>query len=192
MGSKFGVVLADPPWSFKAWSSHGQTRTPDAHFATMTMQELQALDVRSVCKRDAVCFLWVTFPHLEAGLQTMRSWGFRYSTGLPWVKMRSGRPTIGTGYRLRGVAELLLLGVRGTVPKPSTARAGVILCPRGRYAAKPHDQYEFCEQYPGPYIELFARQHPSRPGADWTAVGLELTGRDIREDLRILREGENR
>ena len=27
---KFGVILADPPWSFRSWSDKGRNRCPDA------------------------------------------------------------------------------------------------------------------------------------------------------------------
>ena len=56
-----------------------------------------------------------------------------------------------------------------------------------RHCAKPEAiQDEIKRLVPGPYLEMFAR----RPRPGWTCIGGEVTGRDIREDLALLRDAQ--
>lgn len=83
---KYSVIYADPPWSYKAWDKGGNGCALN-HYGTMTKQDIFNLPVGNLAAKDCTLFLWVTFPCLEQGLETMRKWGFTYKTlGFCWVK----------------------------------------------------------------------------------------------------------
>lgn len=184
---KFKVILADPPWVFRSWSDKGQGRSPDAHYRTMSMDDIKNLDVASVADDNSVLFLWTTWPNIADAVQVMSCWGFKYCTGLPWVKMKRDKAgemqlQMGLGYRLRSCSEPLLIGIRGKVPKPIKASLGIVISSRQAHSEKPFGQYHFAEQYPEPRLEMFAR--PSlMPPEGWYQIGNEITGNDISYDL---------
>ncbi len=51
-------------------------KSPDRHYATMTPSQIAALPVESIAADDAILALWVTSPHLEIGMDTIKAWGF--------------------------------------------------------------------------------------------------------------------
>jgi N6-adenosine-specific RNA methylase IME4 len=47
----------------------------------------------------------------------MRTWGFQFKTGGPWIKRAgNGNSAMGTGYVLRSAAELFLIRTLGAGP----------------------------------------------------------------------------
>ena len=46
----------------------------------MNVEDIYGLDIQSIAADDCILFLWVTFPCLEQGLETIRRWGFTYKT----------------------------------------------------------------------------------------------------------------
>lgn len=189
---KFKVILADPPWTFNVRSSRGENRSASNHYDCMSTADILGIGpmVADVAHKNAVMFLWATNSQLPEALDFMAACGFKYKSLLTWVKMTKDntRPAIGTGYRFRNTTEQLLLGVKwdgvkegkSWSPAPHQRKRGVILSPRGKHSAKPDEQWDFIEIYPGPYLELFARQE--RPG--WVSLGNELgEGLDIRKSL---------
>jgi hypothetical protein len=58
---KFGVILADPEWSFEPWSrTTGMDRAADNHYPTSCTEVIAARDVPSIAADDCVLFLWAT------------------------------------------------------------------------------------------------------------------------------------
>ena len=190
------VLLADPPWEYRAWSKK-ESRTADSHYPTMPIEDLCAMrpQIDDLAGDNAALFLWGTPPTLgEFAFRIMEAWGFRYLTfGLVWVKLdkkprpsaktsdyplvltHSGfhKPFLGLGHYTRSNVEVALLGVRGraAVDKKVT-ESQLIMCPRREHSRKPDEQYGKIERlYPDAdrKIELFARQQ--RPG--WEAIGNE-------------------
>lgn len=164
---KFGVILADPEWSFDVWSEDtGQDRAAANHYPTSTIEVIKSRPVASIAADECVLGLWATVPKLPAALDVMREWGFTYVSQIVWVKDR-----IGTGYWFRNNHEILLIGKRGAPPKPAdgTQWRSAIEAPRGAHSEKPDFQYEFFETFFSgwPAIELNARR--ARPG--WESWG---------------------
>jgi N6-adenosine-specific RNA methylase IME4 len=151
---KYGLVYADPPWRYE----HSETQARDLanQYPTLSLEEICAIRVPSICLEDCLLFLWVTSPKLEEGLFVMRSWGFEYRTSMVWVKDK-----IGMGYYARQQHEWLLIGKKGKppVPSPSDRPSSIINAPRQEHSLKPGITYEIIEKmYPVmPKIELFAR-----------------------------------
>jgi N6-adenosine-specific RNA methylase IME4 len=163
---RFGVIYADPPWSFETWSENGKDRSAENHYACSPLTAIMKLDVQSIAAKDCVLFMWATAPMLCEALAVMDYWRFTYKSHMIWLKDR-----IGTGYWFRNVHELLLVGVRGDIPAPAmgTQAPSVIDVLRGAHSEKPEYFHLIIEEYfPNlPKIELFANVW--RPG--WTTWG---------------------
>ncbi|ARB05726.1 DNA methyltransferase [Synechococcus virus S-ESS1] len=172
----YGVIYADPPWSFKTYSNRDEGTVPhrssEAPYRSMTAEQLVLLPVEEVAAKDCVLHMWVISSHIDQALALGRAWGFTFkSLGLVWVKTQKGdpeTPKMGMGKWFRQEVEMCLLFTRG---KPSRASAGVrqtILEPAREHSRKPDVGYERVEALSaGPYLEMFSRS--SRPG--WDCMG---------------------
>ena len=163
LGTKlFSVIYADPPWRFEPYSRvTGMDRAADNHYPTMTLDAIKAMPIPAA--DDCVLFLWATAPMLPQALDVMAAWGFAYKSHCVWLKDR-----LGTGYWVRNKHELLLVGVKGSVPAPAPGDqpASVIEAPVGAHSTKPESFAEMIEVlFPNlPKVELFARN--TRAGWD--------------------------
>lgn len=192
--SKFRVILADPPWHFSCWSDKA-SRHAQRHYKTQGADWIASLPVADVAAEDCCLFLWVTFPNLKECIAAMEAWGFEYKTcGFTWVKSyANGNPLMGLGYWTRSNAELCLLGTRGKPKRMDKGVSQVIVSGTGEHSEKPEEVYSRIERLvEGPYLEMFHRPRnglfPPRP--NWTFIGNETTGRDIRDDLDRLAKGQ--
>lgn len=166
--SRYSVIYADPPWTFKTYSDAGKSRSPEAHYPCMSLDEIKVLPVVDFAADDCVLFMWITDPMLEKGFEVIKAWGFEYKTvAFTWVKIKDDafcNPWLeeswfmGLGYYTRGNPEQCLLATRG---KPSTQSHGVrqlVISPRREHSRKPDEVYDrIRELVKGPYLELFAR-----------------------------------
>jgi N6-adenosine-specific RNA methylase IME4 len=173
----YATIVADPPWRYnvtRGLPARGyKPSTADAHYSTMSMEEIAALPVGELADRDAHLYLWVTNIRLfgDRGRRELqpidiaRGWGFEYRTMLTWVK--TGR--IGVGFYFRGATEHVLFCTRGKAPIPPSLReSNVIVAPRGRHSQKPGAFLDKVARVsPSPYVELFARQ----PRFGWDSWG---------------------
>lgn len=175
----FGVVLADPPWAFKAWSGAAlpsRVADADAHYETQSMDWIASLPVEQLAADDCVLFLWICWPTLPEALDIIKAWGFQYKTcGFNWIKGSSlplfpddFKDKMGLGYWTRANSEVCLLATRG---KPKRLDAGVrqvIQAPLREHSRKPDETHDRIQRLvAGPYLELFGRQQ--REG--WTVWG---------------------
>ena len=168
--AKFGVILADPEWSFEPYSeATGMDRAADNHYPTSATEIIAARPVADIAADDCVLFLWATVPMIKDALRVMEAWGFEYKSLAVW-----GKDRVGTGYWFRNKCELLLVGTRGNIPAPAmgTQWESLIMAPVGAHSAKPEAFLEMIEAYfPSlPKIEL-NRRGPAR--LNWSAWGLE-------------------
>jgi len=176
----YGVIYADPPWSFATYSAKGKGRAADAHYACLSFAEIAALPVASWAAPDSILLLWVTDPLLPKGLALIEAWGFTYKTvGFYWAKLNKRAPRLtftsrdfftGLGFWTRANAEQCLLATRGSPKRHARDVRRLVVAPRREHSRKPDEMYERIERLAGgPYLELFARA--SRPG--WDAWGRE-------------------
>lgn len=170
----YSIIYADPPWSYRDKAKSGE-RGAAYKYPTQTLEWIKSLDVEGLAKRDCVLFLWVTMPQLQAGLDTIKAWGFEYKTvAFTWVKTNKKKtsPFMGMGNWTRANAELCLLGVRGKPKRMSASVHSVVLSPIERHSKKPDEVRERITILMGdlPRVELFARQ--KTPG--WDAWGNEV------------------
>lgn len=170
---RYGVILADPEWSFENWSEEtGGSRSAANHYPTSPTAAIAARGVGAIAAPDCVLLLWAIIPMLPDAFAVMAAWGFAYRSHQVWLKDRTG-----AGYWFRARHELLLLGVRGAPPCPAPGEQpeSVIEAKAGRHSEKPEAALAWIETaFPNlPKIEL-NRRGPPRPG--WDAWGLEAEG----------------
>lgn len=175
---QFGVIYADPPWSYKMFSEKGYEKSPDAHYDCMSHADLIALrdPILFSTAPDAVCFMWAVWPMLDQALALMEAWGFQFKTGGAWHKRSATwtaessdpKSAFGTGYILRSACEPFLIGTIGEPRAKNRATRNIIEAAVREHSRKPECTYNIIEAlFDGPYLELFARQ--TRPG--WSSWG---------------------
>jgi N6-adenosine-specific RNA methylase IME4 len=163
-GERFATVLADPPWQFqnktgKVAPEHKRLN----RYSTLTLDDICALPVASVCADTAHLYLWVPNALLPEGLHVLAAWGFQYKTNLIWHKVRKdgGPDGRGVGFYFRNTTEIILFGVRGKNARtlaPGRSQVNIIRSMKREHSRKPDEQYNIIETCsPGPYLELFGR-----------------------------------
>ena len=161
---KHFVIYADPPWSFR---NTGFAQSAKSQYPTMEVDEISAVAVSELICDQAVLFLWVPNAILEDGLTVCDAWGFDYKTNRVWIKDRAP----GMGWYVESKHEILLIGIKGDGVFPREKVSSWFAADVARHSRKPDLVYDDIERmFPGPYLELFARQE--RPG--WTAWGNEI------------------
>jgi N6-adenosine-specific RNA methylase IME4 len=161
----YGVVVADPPWSYELALGEG---TAEAEYALLGDDDLLQLEVPVA--DDAVLLMWTTWPKLDLGMAVLEAWGFAYVTGFPWVKTNGTlNLNYGVGYWFRGCSEPILVGRRGNVSPPTQEGFLGILSPNLHHSRKPYSIHEIGEALPGPRCEIFAR----RDTDGWDCFGNE-------------------
>lgn len=166
MPLRYGLIMADPPWSFDNWSAAGEAKNAKAHYGCMPLDWIKALPVSQLAAGDCLLWLWATNPMLPQAVEVLAAWGFTFKTAGTWVKRsRTGKLAFGTGYVLRSANEPFLIG---TVGRPRTSRSvrSVIEGPVREHSRKPDEAFAAAETLvPGvPRLELFSRE--SRTGWD--------------------------
>jgi len=154
-GVKFATIVIDPPWDWGDEGDQDQLGRARPDYSTMTIEELEHLDVGGLADDDCHIYLWITNRSLPKGFRLLEAWGFRYITALTWVK-----PHFGMGNYFRGQTEHVLFGVKGSQPLKRKDVGTVFQADRGPggHSSKPAEFLELVESCsPGPYIEMFSR-----------------------------------
>jgi len=186
---RYGVVVADPPWSYQQWSERKNGAAKSA-YNLLDTSDLMAMPVAQLAQANSVLLLWGTWPKLPDAVQVMQAWGFEYVTGFPWVKLTPSGDGIhyGIGFWVRGCSEFVFIGRRGEVSPPRLDGILGLIAPNLHHSRKPDDVHDIAETLPGPYLKLFARR--SRLG--WTSFGNEIedmtTGQVQRADANRMDE----
>lgn len=193
----FRVILADPATRFETYSDKGEAKSPQAHYDTMTIDEIKQMPVEMLAAKDCALCLWSVWPLMPVWNDIIKTWGFTYS-GLLWEWRKfnpaTGKYAFGPGYGTRKNLEPCLLATRGNpslkaeLPDdlfglgrvPEGVRSvrdwiewwpeDEIRAPLRDHSQKPDEQYTRIETlFDGPYVELFSRT--DRPG--WKRWGNE-------------------
>jgi N6-adenosine-specific RNA methylase IME4 len=181
-GQKFGVIYADPPWSFKVYSGKGKARSADRHYDTQSLDDIKALPVEKLAADDCALFLWAVMPELPGALEVIKAWGFTYKTvGFTWVKQNADRsPFWGMGYWTRANAELCLLATRGAPKRQAMDVHQIVMSQVGEHSRKPDEvQVRIERLLAGPYLELYAR----RATEGWITWGDEVSRNLFQQDI---------
>lgn len=174
----FQFIMADPPWRFMLRSKKGEAKSADAHYRTMTLEQIKAMPVSALASDDAMLWLWATHPMLPHAVEVMAAWGFTFKTSGVWVKRtKHGKLAFGTGYVLRCASEPFLIGTRGKGVPTSRSIRTALEGPIRSHSQKPDEAFHAAEAllpdklFPDGVrrIELFSRTN--RPG--WVSWGDE-------------------
>ena len=120
---RFDIVYLDPPWDYKGQLQHskpgmGDTGGARKHYGTLKLKQLKQFPMQQLLNKDSLVFMWVTNPHLDQGIELLKSWGLKYSTvAFVWNKMR-----VNPGFYTMSQCELCLVGKNGKIPRPRGAR----------------------------------------------------------------------
>lgn len=181
------IVLADPAWLFELRSEAGEEKSAQAQYDCMSLADIMALPVSQLCRGDAVCVMWTTWPFLANGQAqlVLPAWGFNPVTGGAWFKRtKHDKAAFGTGFIFRSACEPFLVGTLGS---PLTAKNvrniietfetdNAIIAPTRGHSRKPDAIYDLCERLcPRALrgVELFARQRWTGGKITWDAWGNE-------------------
>ncbi len=179
----YGVIYADPPWTFATYSKKGKGRSPEAHYDCMSFEAICDLPVADWAADDSILLLWVTDPLLPKGLELIEAWGFTYKTvGFYWAKLNKAASPhaysdrdffTGMGFWTRANPEQCLLATRGRPKRVAKDVRRLVVAPRREHSRKPDEVYDNIERLAdGPYLELFARNN--RPQWDGWGNQAEL------------------
>lgn len=178
---KYNIIYADPPWSYKdKRTGYKMSGGVSKHYNTMNIEDIKNMGqvIQNIAEEDCMLFLWVTFPNLIEGLETIKSWGFTYKTlGFSWIKTnkKNKKPFFGIGFYTKSNCEICLIGTKG---KPGNLKisnyvSSCIISEKREHSRKPDEARERIKDLVGdrPKIELFARQ---------TVDGWDCWGNEVR------------
>lgn len=182
---KFKTISCDPPWHFND-RLDSTRRKP---YETLTFEELLELPVEKVADDNCHLYLWCPNTLILRGATLMETYGFSLKTVITWVKLTAkGKLWFGMGHYFRSCTESLLFGVKGKL-RCSTKNTRNLICAKKPkiHSGKPEESYQLIElNSPEPRLEMFAREERE----DWTCIGSEIDGKDIRTSLQQLMELE--
>lgn len=159
---KYNLIYADPPWSYRNMGNI--QATAKEHYNTMTENDIYNLGetIKRISDINCMLFLWVTFPKLQEGLNTIKAWDLNIKQyGFNWIKKnKNGTNFFGVGWYTKSNSEICLIGVKGKPFKKSNSISQIIETVREEHSKKPAIVRDKIVQFCGdiPRIELFARQ----------------------------------
>ncbi|KAK4571532.1 hypothetical protein RGQ29_030101 [Quercus rubra] len=191
-GTKFDVILVDPPWEEYVHRAPGVAD----HMEYWTFEEIMNLKIEAIADTPSFIFLWVgDGVGLEQGRQCLKKWGFRRCEDICWVKTNKTTATPGLRHDSHTLfqhsKEHCLMGIKGTVRRSTDGHiihanidTDVIIAeepPYGvchwncRFTQKPEDMYRIIEHFAlgRRRLELFGEDHNIRSG--WLTIGKELS-----------------
>lgn len=184
-GTKFDVILVDPPWEEYVHRAPGV----GDHMEYWTFEEIQNLKIEAIADNPSFIFLWVGDGlGLEQGRLCLKKWGFRRCEDICWVKTNKANPSPGLRHDSHTLfqhsKEHCLMGIKGTVRRSTDGHiihanidTDIIIAeepPHGS-TTKPEDLYRIIEHFAlgRRRLELFGEDHNIRAG--WLTVGKGLS-----------------
>lgn len=162
------VIVADPPWDFENYSEAGTAKGADPHYAVMPLSDIKALPVGHLASGNCLLLLWTTGWAMatKQAHEVAEAWGFEPVTEMIWRKVtQSGKPRMGTGYRVRTLHEpILVCKVGNPTHKPLPSLFDGVAREHSR---KPDEFYEIVRGRTLSALrraDLFSRE--TRPGFD--------------------------
>ncbi|CAJ2663681.1 unnamed protein product [Trifolium pratense] len=194
-GTKFDVILVDPPWEEYVHRAPGVAE----HTECWTFEEIMNLKIEAIADTPSFIFLWVgDGVGLEQGRQCLKKWGFRRCEDICWVKTNKSTATPGLRHDSHTLfqhsKEHCLMGIKGTVRRSTDGHiihanidTDVIIAEEPPYGStqKPEDMYRIIEHFAlgKRRLELFGEDHNIRPG--WLTLGKELSSSDFNKEAYV-------
>ncbi|KAG0574220.1 hypothetical protein KC19_VG244900 [Ceratodon purpureus] len=184
-GTKFDVILVDPPWEEYVRRAPGIGDSME----WWSHEEIENLRIEAIADTPAFLFLWVGDAEgLEQGRRCLKKWGFRRCEDICWVKTNRGNPTPALRHDSNTLfqhsKEHCLMGIKGTVRRSTDGHiihanvdTDIMISEEPEYGStkKPEELYHIIEHFAQGMrrIELFGEDHNIRAG--WVTVGKGLT-----------------
>ncbi|KAF9614130.1 hypothetical protein IFM89_015449 [Coptis chinensis] len=184
-GTKFDVILVDPPWEEYVHRAPGVADLTEY----WTFEQISNLKIEAIADTPSFIFLWVgDGVGLEQGRQCLRKWGFRRCEDICWVKTNKGNAAPGLRHDSHTLfqhsKEHCLMGIKGTVRRSTDGHiihanidTDIIIAEEPPYGSskKPEDMYRIIEHFSlgRRRLELFGEDHNIRSG--WLTVGKGLS-----------------
>ncbi|KAG7014845.1 Methyltransferase-like protein 1, partial [Cucurbita argyrosperma subsp. argyrosperma] len=194
-GTKFDVILIDPPWEEYVHRAPGVAD----HMEYWTFEEIMNLKIEAIADTPSFIFLWVgDGVGLEQGRQCLKKWGFRRCEDICWVKTNKNNAAPGLRHDSHTLfqhsKEHCLMGIKGTVRRSTDGHiihanidTDVIIAEEPPYGStqKPEDMYRIIEHFAlgRRRLELFGEDHNIRAG--WLTVGKELSSSNFLSEAYI-------
>ncbi|ESW15450.1 hypothetical protein PHAVU_007G073300 [Phaseolus vulgaris] len=194
-GTKFDVILVDPPWEEYVHRAPGVAD----HMEYWTFEEIMNLKIEAIADTPSFIFLWVgDGVGLEQGRQCLKKWGFRRCEDICWVKTNKSNATPGLRHDSHTLfqhsKEHCLMGIKGTVRRSTDGHiihanidTDVIIAEEPPYGStqKPEDMYRIIEHFAlgRRRLELFGEDHNIRAG--WLTAGKELSSSNFNKEAYV-------
>lgn len=206
-GQRFGTIVIDPPWPSAKGKVQGRhhwmKENMKPRYSTMKAIDILALPLDKIALPDAVLALWVTWMHLQLAMKCIEMWGFRYATGMPWLKVckpappdivnRDVRtfieapppivpivPIYGPGPWFQHCTELMLIARRGqpfgSNGNPRPARKGIIIAPRQEHSRKPGELQDWIDDPSKGFPGPKLEMFATQRREGWTSWGTHIEG----------------
>lgn len=187
---KYNIIYADPAWSYNKKIGQG---IADDVYNTMNIDDIKSLPINEISADDCFLFLWVVFPMLQEGLDTIKAWGFNYKTlGFSWIKTNKRQNLnqlsflpidkidtfFGIGHYTKSNCELCLIGKKGNPKIIDNTISSVVISNLREHSRKPDEIRDKIVQLCGdlPRVELFARTKTE---------GWDVWGNEVEKDLEF-------
>ncbi|KAA8533696.1 hypothetical protein F0562_031213 [Nyssa sinensis] len=193
-GTKFDVILVDPPWEEYVHRAPGVN-----HMEYWTFEEIMNLKIEAIADTPSFIFLWVgDGVGLDQGRQCLKKWGFRRCEDICWVKTNKTNATPGLRHDSHTLfqrsKEHCLMGIKGTVRRSTDGHiihanidTDVVIAEEPPYGstAKPEDMYRIIEHFSlgRRRLELFGEDHNIRSG--WLTVGEGLSSSNFNAEAYV-------
>ena len=166
---EYDVVVIDPPWPMRKSRRKARPEQFGFDYPTMTVNEIQALDIQSICTENSWIFLWTTQRFLPFAFNMFENWDIRYRYTMTWYK--SGGFQIWNYPQFN--TEFVLCGTYGKPQYASTkAFSTGFTAPRRGHSVKPEEFYDTITRVCGEVdrLDMFSRNY--RKG--WDVWGNEV------------------
>ncbi|CAH2070612.1 unnamed protein product [Thlaspi arvense] len=194
-GTKFDVILVDPPWEEYVHRAPGVSDSMEY----WSFEDIINLKIEAIADTPSFIFLWVgDGVGLEQGRQCLKKWGFRRCEDICWVKTNKSNaaPTLRHDSRtvFQRSKEHCLMGIKGTVRRSTDGHiihanidTDVIIAEEPPYGStqKPEDMYRIIEHFAlgRRRLELFGEDHNIRAG--WLTVGKGLSSSNFESQAYV-------
>ncbi len=184
--AKYKLLYVDPPWQFTNKKTGGSMKSgAETQYPTMTLEQLKALDVPSICDDDCLLVMWWVGSQPQEAIDLCKAWGFtiKNMNGFVWNKLtKNGNPFFGMGFYTRAGSESAIIATKGSPKIINHSVRAVGNYPVGRHSAKPDEFRDACESLMGdvPRLEMFARKR---------SPGWSVFGNEVARSIKILVKG---
>lgn len=197
LGSKFDVILIEPPLEEYARGGAGVAVSGVMPRQFWSWDEILALDIGEVAAHRSFVFLWCgSSEGLDMGRNCLRKWGFRRCEDICWIRTNNENPGHSKILEPKAVfqrtKEHCLMGIKGTVRRSTdgdfihaNVDIDLIISEEEQFGSfdKPIELFHIIEHFclGRRRLHVFGRDQSIRPG--WLTVGPELTNSNFNADL---------